>query len=225
MKHIGFPNNDKAVYLERVRRHRAADELVRGMGWDGFRGCLIGCTLEEYDHAKYAELIGVCEKTAVLIDWLFENLPENHVALPERVLQAIKPGADLSRIYSDWQIRLQTRNLARISAGEEDWKIACRNGIRSVISMFAGQNDPSDAAMAAAEAARVAAAWSVARASAAWSVESAMSASWSAAWSAAESAMAAAEAAKSSAAWSVAAAEIVQQANDLIELLELAGKR
>ena len=58
-------HNDPAIkekYLSRVRAHRAADELIRGTGWDGHRGCAIGCTLESYDHARYPIELGVPEQ-------------------------------------------------------------------------------------------------------------------------------------------------------------------
>src|SRR5215218_9832938 len=93
------PARPKAFYLERVRRHREADELVRGTGWDGYRGCAVGCTLECYDPTKYPELLGVPEVLARLEDWLFENLPEDHLTWPERFLEAIPEGADLSEVY------------------------------------------------------------------------------------------------------------------------------
>lgn len=188
MKHIGYPNNDKAMYLERVRRHREADELIRREGWTGSRGCAIGCSIHEYNHNKYSALIGVCKPTARLIDWLFENMPDGHLMFPERVLSSIEPGADLSRVYADWQVRLQSRNLARIPGGEEPWKIECRAAFQAVISLFSVEYEST-----AERAARAAAVWAVERAAAGW--ESAES------------------------------AEIRRQADDLIEIIELAGKK
>src|ERR1700743_289593 len=85
----------KEKYLARVRAHRAADNLVRGTGWDGHRGCAIGCTLERYEHSLYETELGIPRSIARLEDGLFESLPvELAMEWPERVLTAIRPGAD-----------------------------------------------------------------------------------------------------------------------------------
>ena len=36
-KWIGYPQGNKAMYLERMRAHRAADTLVRGAVWQNGR--------------------------------------------------------------------------------------------------------------------------------------------------------------------------------------------
>ena len=105
-------HNDQAIkdkYLARVRAHRAADELIRGTGWDGHRGCAIGCTLERYEHARYPIELGVPEQIAYLEDHLFERLPlDAAMAWPERVLSAIRVGADLSRVWPEFAIWMLT---------------------------------------------------------------------------------------------------------------------
>jgi hypothetical protein len=99
----------KAKYLARVRSHRAADELIRGNGWDGQRGCAIGCTLDAYDHSRYPIELGIPEQLAHLEDWLFERLPvEDAMSWPERVLTAIRVGADLSRVWPEFAIWMLT---------------------------------------------------------------------------------------------------------------------
>src|ERR1019366_7921066 len=95
-------HNDPAIkekYLNRVRLHREADDLIRGIGWDGHRGCAIGCTLEKYNHAAFETELGIPEQIARLEDGIFESLPINlAMAWPERVLSAIKPGANLAMV-------------------------------------------------------------------------------------------------------------------------------
>ena len=56
-----YPNGDKQMYMDRVKAHRLADELVSGLGWDSAegKGCSVGCTIHCYSHARYSELIGV----------------------------------------------------------------------------------------------------------------------------------------------------------------------
>jgi hypothetical protein len=95
----------KERYLARLKAHRAADELIRGEGWDGHRGCAIGCTLDGYDHSRYPIELGIPEQLAYLEDWLFERLPvADAMAWPERVLTAIRVGADLSRVWPEFAI-------------------------------------------------------------------------------------------------------------------------
>jgi hypothetical protein len=230
------------MYLKRVKMHREADTLIRGTGYEGNgegRGCAIGCTLHEYNHEKYAKLIGVQVQVAHLIDWLFENLPSGHLEWPELVLTALKTGSDTSRVYQDWQVRLQGRNLERIGNGDEPWRLQCTEAVTAVRDLWAASGWPEPSAACSAESAERSAAWS-----AAWSAQSAAcSAAWSAersaAWSAersaarsaersaARSAAWSAESAACSAAWSAACSaawsaerdkEIQQQADDLIEL-------
>jgi hypothetical protein len=99
----------KDKYLERVRRHREADELIRGTGWDGHNGCAVGCTLEKYDHAAYETELGIPRAIARLEDVLFEQLPKaTYPQWPERFLSAIEPGADLSLVMAHWFVWLLT---------------------------------------------------------------------------------------------------------------------
>lgn len=63
-KLLAYPHGNKSMYLARVRAHQQADELVSGIGWDGKKGCAVGCTLHSYDHARYEPLLGVPETLA-----------------------------------------------------------------------------------------------------------------------------------------------------------------
>ncbi len=104
----------KRKYLRRVRAHRAADELVQGVGYekrgDGtVRGCAIGCSLDAYDHSRFPVELGIPVEIAYLEDRLFERLPKKlALAWPERVLAAIPVGADLAGVwprYLVWELR------------------------------------------------------------------------------------------------------------------------
>ena len=99
----------KEKYLSRVRAHRKADNLIRGTGWDGHRGCAIGCTLESYNHALYETELGIPRSIARLEDGIFEGLELNlAMEWPERVLSAITPGADLSLVTAKFMVWLLT---------------------------------------------------------------------------------------------------------------------
>lgn len=106
----------KAKYLARVRAHRAADELIRGTGWDGHRGCAVGCTLDRYDHAAYETELGIPAVIAHLEDAIFEGLPlDQAMEWPERFLAAIKPGTDLSFVSAHFFVWLLETELAKWS--------------------------------------------------------------------------------------------------------------
>ena len=104
----------KSKYLERVRRHRAADELIQGTGWSDGKGCAVGCTLEAYDHSRYPIELGIPIALAHLEDRIFEGLPlELSMSWPERFLLAIRPGADLARVSDRFLFWLFDIELAR----------------------------------------------------------------------------------------------------------------
>lgn len=103
-------HGDQAIkdkYLDRVRMHRAADNLIHGTGWENGKGCAIGCTLEAYDHSQYPVELGIPEVLARIEDRLFEGMTNgDSQAWPEQFLEAITPGADLSMVWYRFQRRL-----------------------------------------------------------------------------------------------------------------------
>ena len=139
----------KAKYLARVRAHRAADELIRGEGWDGHRGCAIGCTLDGYDHSRYPIELGIPEQLAHLEDWLFEHLPvADAMAWPERVLTAIHVGADLSRVWPEFAIWMLTDPEHGVSQYAVDG--GTRASIAGVADLYRRTDDVSQDEWAAA---------------------------------------------------------------------------
>jgi hypothetical protein len=92
----------KEKYIARVRAHRLADDIVRGIGWKEGRGCAVGCTLEAYEHERYEPELGIPQALARLEDAIFEGVHwKSAPRWPEEFLQAIPVGADLSRVV--WQ--------------------------------------------------------------------------------------------------------------------------
>jgi hypothetical protein len=94
----------KAKYLRRVRAHQKADQIVQGYGyWKDGKGCAVGCTLHGDHHADYETELGIPAELAYLEDHFFECLPvEVARDWPARFLSAIKPGANLTRVYDLW---------------------------------------------------------------------------------------------------------------------------
>ena len=177
----------KAKYLSRVRAHRKADELVKGIGWESngkTRGCAVGCTLDAYNHSKYPVELGVPVEIAHLEDAIFEGLPQElAMEWPERFLKAIKPGADLSLVFPQFILWLLADDDSPQAEGVKHPLV--KDAVAVVAELYRQwvkmKKRPTESA-----------AWSAASAakSAAESAESAArnaaeSAAWSAAWSAA----------------------------------------
>src|SRR5882724_5385782 len=99
-------HNDPAIrtkYLDRVRAHREADELVKGATGEKsggkFHGCAVACTFDKYDHSRGPIEIGIPIELIGLQDFFFENLPEvESQTWPERFLSAAPVGADLRQV-------------------------------------------------------------------------------------------------------------------------------
>jgi hypothetical protein len=219
-KLLAFHNDPavKAKYLKRVESHIKADRLVRGTGWDGFRGCAVGCTLEAYDHSRYPIELGISEWLARVEDTLFEGMSESKAATwPRDFLDAITPGVDLDRAKGPFLIMVLESTLTTFDHTKYP---AVKAAIDSSIALWrrddigsAEWNGAAEAAAAAAEAARAARA-------AAWAAAAAARAAWAAAWAAAawaatEAAARAAEAAEAA----EAAARYDYFANELLRII------
>ena len=87
MKMQAFHNDEKIKqkYLNRVKQHRLADQLVQGIAWENGKGCAIGCTLESYNHKQYEKELGIPEWLARVEDKIFEGLNKDDAqAWPEQ---------------------------------------------------------------------------------------------------------------------------------------------
>jgi hypothetical protein len=86
----------KQKYLRRVRNHRLADQIVKGIYWEGGKGCAVGCTIHSSDHWTYEEVLGIPNQFAYIQEVLFEHLPNSEAKwFPERFLRSIPVGLDL----------------------------------------------------------------------------------------------------------------------------------
>jgi hypothetical protein len=204
----------KAKYLDRVRSHREADEITKGVYWERGEGCAVGCTIHGPDHRKYQTELGIPVALAYFQDTLFEGLPlEDAVIFPEQFLGAITVGADLSRVESQffhWLLTNEQIGLPRIA--DDRGKAALATVAKLWRSRLNGDGpEPQEWLRAKVEAAAAAraAAWDAAR-------DAARAAVWAAAMVAARAAVvdavgaaaraAAWDAAGAAAAWDTAAA-------------------
>lgn len=65
----------KKKYVDRVKAHAKADEIVKGQYWKNGKGCAVGCTIHSADHAAYQTELGIPQWMARLEDRIFEGLP------------------------------------------------------------------------------------------------------------------------------------------------------
>jgi hypothetical protein len=247
MTMLAFHNDPKVRQdaLDRAKGHREADELVQGQYWDSGKGCFVGCTvrdmagvtlapLTDQGHSLFPTILGVPEQLAWLGDELFEmQTQEDSLLWPERILNAIPLGADLSGVRDRWSLWIlmdETWGIFQIA--HESKAVVCAMG-ELFRRATEGDEPTKDEWDRAARAARVAwatrAAWA---ARDAWAARAARAA-WDA-WNAraAWDTWAAWDAWDARAAWAAWAARDARDAKDaswttaacdeLIRLLEIA---
>jgi hypothetical protein len=221
---LSFHNEQstKDKYLSRVRAHQKADNLIRGTGWEGGKGCAVGCTLENYDHSQYPVELGIPEWLARVEDTLFEGMSEKKShTWPEKFLEAIPLGITDEQFERKVKAPFLIIVLeSALTSFDHDKFPDVKKCLDASISLWRrediGSDDWNKAAAWAAEAAE-AAAWAAraaeaaaraaeAAARAALAAEAAALAAARAALAAEAAALAAARAAALAAAWAAEAA-------------------
>jgi len=110
--------------------HAAEDHFIKGTYWENGKGCSIGCSLESIRIAKGLDDIShsshqtAADETGIpLILWrlndrLFEGLPNGKAkAWPQRFMDAIRPGVDLTMIWPRFALWLLTEELPQRAKG------------------------------------------------------------------------------------------------------------
>jgi len=240
----------KTQVVDRLRQHRAADEIVHGVYQEldpdtasGYRGCAIGCTLPaqpSYNvdgidqitpgqgwHAQVEAEYGIPATIAHLIDGIFEALPTDrgeHADFAVAVIEAIPVGADLSLVSSRLMLDLLAdpqRGMFQLCDEGSDARTAVEAVAGLYVRRLAGDEPSEEDWDRAAWAA-----WAAGAAGAAWAARAAWAAEAAeAAWAAwaAEAARAAEAAEAARAAEAAEAAEAASwQAERLIHHLTTA---
>ncbi|MEO6601496.1 MAG: hypothetical protein ABIQ16_16585 [Polyangiaceae bacterium] len=150
----------KALYVSRFAAHRAADEVIQGLGYDNGRGCFVGCTLNAYNHSRFPIELGWPEWLAYLADEIFEGIPKDEAPqFGTDLLEAVPVGVNLEPIRFRFLLTVQRRNLARVT-GYEPYAVQVRAAIEQVCKYLENPDEESAAARSARSAAR--SAWSAA---------------------------------------------------------------
>lgn len=159
---ISFHNKKsiKAKYVARVQKHIRLDQLVHGMGWDGTRGCAVGCTLENYNHAAYETELGIPEWLARVEDTLFERMSlDKSKTWPDLFLQAIPVGVNLDQVRVPFVVILLKHTLKSMDLVQYDSKkfpkvkAALQGSKKAVKQMILAQKSGNPRKISAAEAA------------------------------------------------------------------------
>ncbi len=189
---ISFHNDQKikTKYLNRVIAHQKADNLVRGTGWDGQKGCAVGCTLERYNHKAFEEELGIPEWLARVEDKLFEGMSEARaMKWPGVFLESIPLGVDLNRARAPFILVILNKNVETLESLKEkslpdDVARAIKGSKKATLQMIEAQKSGDPDSIESAE--------SAARSAARSARSAAGAAAGAAAWSAARSARSAA---------------------------------
>jgi hypothetical protein len=157
--------------LVRVRQHRLADQLVKGLYWEEGKGCAVGCTIHGDDHEEYEKQLGIPEHLAHLEDKFFEGMEnEKSMMWPERFLAAIEPGADLSLVWPKFARWLLSEFLPEmhVNVDEDCIELVCRLLDRRISGDMPNNLEWQQAEKAARDATRrsvhTSVAWAVVRA-------------------------------------------------------------
>ena len=175
----------KANIMAQLQAHHDADEIVQGVYWTNGKGCAVGCIAEteENPHEACAEKCGGPLMLYILIDAVFEGLPNIKArAFPLKVMGAIEPGADLSRVGWKFQHWLLTDVTVNPGINHPLVKDAVKQCADALVPLTEGK--PVDEYMMRAAALEAWSAENAARGVAGRAEVSAASAAKSAAWSA-----------------------------------------
>ena len=141
---LSFHNDEsiKKKYIDRVKAHREADNIIQGTGWESGKGCAVGCTLENYNHSQYPIELGIPEWLARLEDEIFEGLSsEEAMDWPLLFLEAIPVGVELEQIKIPFLIMVIESTLECFDYEKYPDPLNCVN---KVISLLKDENSTEE---------------------------------------------------------------------------------
>ena len=143
-------HNDPSVkekYVARFAEHRRLDEVVQGVGFEscgnGWRGCFVGCCLDEYNHVRFEVELGWPVWLARLADSIFEGLSKDEAPqFGTDLLAAVSVGVDLEPIRHAVAVHRMNALLLlpTVAVGDESWRVQVRNVIIQVRDLHAARS-------------------------------------------------------------------------------------
>lgn len=135
-------HNDHSIkekYIQRVKEHSEADEIIKGTYWEDGKGCAVGCTIHSSDHSLYETELGIPMWLARAEDAIFEGLSNVKAKKwPLRFLNSIKIGDNLERIKIPFLIYAVESSLDKFDHSKSKLK----DSIDKVIYIL--KNDPNN---------------------------------------------------------------------------------
>lgn len=131
----------KEELLAEIKKHREQDQIVKGTYGEKngkWRGCAVGCSIHSINalkkkryqtnnHSVYETELGIPAELAYLEDVIFEELPDDeHLTWPERFINAIPVGADLSLVtakFMIWQFEDKKYGLKYLKDVKDDTEV------------------------------------------------------------------------------------------------------
>jgi len=224
-------HNDKAIkdaIEKQLDDHAKADGIVRGTGWDGHKGCAIGCLLHEYNHSLLPARLGWPEWFGRVVDRLHEGVSEGKKWSRGTWVQTVTHAVPLGLTEDDFERKVKAPFLIMIlestlSTFDHDKYPDVKKSVEGSIALWKRDDIGSDewniAAGAAWAAARAAgAAWAARAARATRATRAAWAAAGAATWAAAGAVGGAAGAAAGAARAASAAYDYF--ADEMIKILE-----
>ncbi len=150
-KLLSFHNDPKIKkkYVDRVKAHAKADEIIKGKYWEGGKGCAVGCTVHSNRHDDYSEELGICWQLALVEDSIFEKLPNGDAKdFPIQFLKSMPVGVDTNLIFKKfvlWNLADKKEGLIYIIKDEKVTSLLKRmDDTRRLEQEPLAQSDPDD---------------------------------------------------------------------------------
>ena len=124
----------KDLYMARLKEHHRLDEIIQGTGYDGARGCAVGCTLNNYSHSAYEKELGLPAWIAHLEDKLFEGVSKEQASkFAVAFLEAIPVGVDVEPVRWKLAIWRHSNQIESLRENKEPYVKQCSDAIQGVI--------------------------------------------------------------------------------------------
>jgi len=129
----------KQKYIDQIKSHMDADEIIKGKYWEDGKGGSIGCVLHSSYHEDYEDLIGLPVWFAYLQDEIFKRLPNiESKEFTLRLFKAINVDSDLEKIRTHFLIFLLEYILKKL---QEEKFYGLKKTIDLAIDFFKNPNN------------------------------------------------------------------------------------
>ena len=148
--------NIKNKLIDQLQAHYDADEIIKGVYWEGGKGCAIGCAIHSNDHSLYEERFAIPKWLSKVQDVIFEGLPNQKAKeWPLIFTKSVNVGADLNKIKIPFLIFIVESVINKFD--HKKFPDAKKN-INNIINILKNNHDNKESLIKAASGAYAAAA-------------------------------------------------------------------